>query len=58
MDCTTEEIIAMALAAIVEETLDPAVSLRVISFREVPKSSLEAYIAEHGIAYRKYQLED
>ena len=47
----------MAVAAIAEEEKEDVTKLRVVSFREVPRSSLEQYIAEHGIEYRKFQLE-
>lgn len=53
-----EKILAMAVAAVAEETgLEPK---RVIvrSFREIQKSSLEKYIEDRHIQYRKYQLED
>ncbi len=56
MDITEEEIIAMAVAAIAEEEREEVSRLRVVSFREVRKSSLEQYIADHGIEYKKYQL--
>ena len=56
-DCISrEEIIAMAVAAIAEEWETDTSSLRVVSFREIPRSSLEQYIADHGIQYRKYRL--
>ena len=51
-----EKIVAMAVAAIAEETQEDVKNLRVVSFREIKKSSLEQYIADHGIQYKKYQL--
>ena len=56
MNIEHEKIIAMAVAAICEETGEDASDIRVVSFREVPKSPLEQYIAERGISYHKYQL--
>ncbi len=58
MPVTDEQIIAMAVAAIAEELGEDVTKLRVISFREVPRSSLEQYIADHNIVYKKYQLGD
>ncbi len=56
MDISKEQIVAMAVAAIAEETQEDIKNLRVVSFREIKKSSLEQYIADHGIQYKKYQL--
>ncbi len=53
----TEKILAMAVAAVAEEWGTPPERVRVISFKEVQKSSLEQYIEDHQITYRKYQLE-
>ena len=53
-----EQIVAMAVAAIAEETQTDASAIRVVSFREVPKSALEQYISDRQIEYRKYQLGD
>ncbi len=58
MEIKEEQIIAMAVAAIAEETGEDFSSLRVVSFKEIKKSSLEQYIADHGITYKKYQLGD
>ena len=58
MKLTEEAIAAMAIAAISEETGTEAKKIRVISFGEVQKSSLEKYIEENGIYYKKYQLGD
>ncbi|WP_185752305.1 hypothetical protein [Butyrivibrio sp. AE2032] len=53
-----EKVLAMAVACVAEESgVDPK-HVVVRSFREVPKSSLEQYIEENHINYRKYQLED
>ena len=54
----TEKIIAMAVAAIAEETGTDVKHISVRSFREVHAGSLEKYLAENHIAYHKYQLED
>ncbi len=51
-------IIAMAVAAIAEETKQDIKNIRVKSFKEVGKSPLERYIEEKGLRYRKYQLGD
>ena len=53
-----EEVLAMAVACVAEESgVDPK-HVIVRSFREIPKSSLQQYIEENKIRYRKYQLED
>ena len=56
MQTEQEQIIAMAIAAIAEELHEQIPRLRVLSFREVHKSSLEEFLAEHHIQYKKYQL--
>ena len=56
MEYTEEQIVAMAIAAIAEETQEDVSALRVLSFRELKKSSLEQYIADHQLVYHKYQL--
>lgn len=56
MDITKEEILAMAVAAVAEEEGEDVSRLRVVSFREIQRSSLEQYITDHGIEYKKYQL--
>ena len=58
MPVSNEQIVAMAAAAIAEELQEDVTRLRVVSFREVYPSSLEQYIADRGIEYRKYQLGD
>ena len=53
-----EQIIAMAVAAIAEDTQTDASAIRVVSFREVQKNALEQYISDYQINYKKYQLGD
>lgn len=53
-----EKIVAMAVAAIAEETGTDPKRVIVHSFNEIQKSSLEQYIEEHHLDYHKYQLED
>ena len=53
-----EKIVAMAVAAIAEETGTDPKQVIVRSFSEIQKSSLEKYIEEHHLSYHKYQLED
>jgi len=57
-ELTKEEIVAMAIAAIAEETGTDAKNLRVVSFRELGESALGKYIRENNISYKKYTLED
>ncbi len=57
-ELTKEEIVAMAVAAIAEETGTDARDLRVVSFREIGESSLMKYVREKNINYKKYTLED
>ena len=52
-----EKVLAMAVAAVAEENKTVSKNIRVISFKEIQKSSLEKYIEEQGLAYQKYQLE-
>ena len=52
----TEKIIAMAVAAIAEELNKDIKAIRVLSFKEKCRSSLEQFISEHHIEYTKYQL--
>lgn len=56
MELSREQIVAMAVAAVAEETGESVSALRVKSFREIHKSSLEQYIEDHHIQYKKYQL--
>lgn len=53
-----EKVLAMAVAAVAEETGGDAKRVTVLSFKEVQKSSLEKYIEDNQIIYHKYQLED
>ena len=53
-----EAIVAMAIAAIAEESGADMKNIRVRSFRKIGKSELEEYIEECGITYKKYQLGD
>ncbi len=57
MMAETEKIIAMAVAAIAEETGIEPERVVVRSFHEIQKSSLERYIEDNHIQYRKYELE-
>ena len=52
-----EKVLAMAVAAVAEENKTETKYIRVTSFAEIQKSSLEKYIEEQGISYQKYQLE-
>lgn len=52
-----EKVLAMAVAAVAEENKTESKYIRVVSFAEIQKSSLEEYIEEQGISYQKYQLE-
>lgn len=53
-----DKIVAMAVAAIAEELKLDIQKVRVLSFKEVEKSSLEKYIEENSVQYIKYQLGD
>ena len=53
-----EKIVAMAVAAIAEESGVEPKNVVVRSFREVKKAGLEQYIEDNHISYHKYQLED
>lgn len=53
-----KKIIAMAVAAIAEETGEDIHMLRVVSFRKVVKSGLAQYLEKNHINYTKYQLGD
>lgn len=52
-----EKVLAMAVAAVVEENGIEPRHVVVRSFKEIQKSSLEKYIEDNRIAYQKYQLE-
>lgn len=58
MKLNDEAIVAMAIAAIAEESGADMSNIRVRSFRKIGKSALEEYIEERGITYKKYQLGD
>ena len=49
-------IVAMSVAAIAEELHTEVQRIKVLSFKEVEKSSLEKYIEERGIYFHKFQL--
>ncbi|MCQ2467530.1 MAG: hypothetical protein MJ166_08445 [Clostridia bacterium] len=57
-ELTKEQIVAMAIAAIAEETKTDAKNLRVVSFREVQKTPLMQYVSDNNINYKRYELED
>ena len=57
-ELSKEEIIAMSVAAIAEMTGTDIKSLRVVRFREVGEKSLQRFIRENSINYKKYSLED
>ena len=57
-ELTKEEIIAMAIGAIAEETNTDAKNLRVVSFKEVQKTPLMQYVSDNNINYKRYELED
>lgn len=48
----------MAVAAVAEENGVEPKHVTVRSFKEIQKSSLEKYIEDNHIEYRKYKLED
>lgn len=52
-----EKALVMAVAAIAEENGVEPKRVVVHSFKEIQKSSLEQYIEDNHISYRKYQLE-
>lgn len=58
MNISDEMIAAMAVAVIAEECGITADRLRIVSFKKVKQSPLEAYIEENNISYKKYQLGD
>ena len=53
-----EKVLAMAVAAVAEENAVEPKRVTVRSFKEIQKSSLEKFIEDNNISYRKYQLED
>ena len=56
MEPDINQIAVMAVAAVAEELQTDASNIRIVSFREAPRSALEQYVAERGISYKKYQL--
>ena len=48
-ELTKEEIVAMAVAAIAEETGTDVRDMRVVSFREIGESALMKYVRENNI---------
>ena len=57
-ELTKEQIVAMAIAAIAEETQTDAKNLRVVSFKEIQKTPLMQYVSDNNINYKRYELED
>ena len=51
-----EKILAMAVAAVAEESGIEPKHVVVRSYKEIQKSSLEKYIEDNHINYQKYQL--
>ena len=53
-----EEVMAVSLSLIAHELgVDPSM-LRVIRFRELTSGGLDAYLAENGLTFERYQLGD
>ena len=57
-ELTKADIVAMAVAAIAEETGTDCRNIRVKSFKELSLSGLQKYIQDNNITYKKYTLED
>ena len=55
---TKEEIVAMAVAVLAEELGTEIKRVQICSFTEIEKSSLEKYIEDRALQYKKYQLGD
>ena len=53
-----EKAIVMAVAAFAEEKGIPIKNVKVLSFKEIQKSSLVKYIEENQIVYNKYSLSE
>lgn len=51
-----ETVLAMAVAAIAEESNNDISHITVKCIKEVKKSDLEQYITDNKITYHKYQL--
>ena len=58
MSLTLEQVAVAAVGAVAEEWGTDISAVRIVSLKEVPKSSLEKYIADNSISYKKYQLGD
>ena len=52
-----EKVLAMAVASVAEESGVEAKRIVVHSFKEIQKSSLETFIENNQISYKKFQLE-
>lgn len=52
-----EKVLVMAVGAIAEENGVEPKRVVVYSFKEIQKSSLEQFIEDNHISYKKYQLE-
>ena len=55
---SNEQIIAMSVAAIAEQTGSDVRDLRVVSFKEIGVSPLQKYLNDHKLNFKKYTLED
>lgn len=53
-----EKVIAMAIAAICEETQLDASVIKVLSFKKCEQSNLQNYLKNNGLNYKKFELED
>ena len=53
-----EQLVAMMVAAIAEDSGTDTDHIRVISFRRAEPTPLEKYLQETGYDYEKYTLED
>ena len=53
-----DELVAMAVAAVAEDMRTDVKRIRVVNFHEVFPSSLERYLAERKISFKRYELKD
>ena len=53
-----DELVAMAVAAVAEELRTDVTRIRVVNFHEVFPRSLDRYLAERKISFRRYELKD
>ncbi len=53
-----EQLVAMMVAAIAEDSGTDADRIRVVSFRKAEPTPLEKYLRETGYPYKKYTLEE